>query len=77
MCDYMDTMWLLFMVITTMSDILICGAGLMGLLYRPFYGPVFINIGHDTDRFLIRHILFLRQILSFPGHDTDFMRLRL
>lgn len=33
------------MFMTSMPGIPIYGAGLMTLLYRPFYGPVFIIIG--------------------------------
>lgn len=75
MCDYMDTMWLLFVVMTSMSGILIYDMSFIVLLYRPFYGHVFIVLMHDTDHFRVRYNVFMYLILSVPVHDTGFLML--
>ncbi len=75
MCDYMDTMWLLFVVMTSMSGILIYDMSFIVLLYCPFYGHVFIVLMHDTDHFRVRYNVFMYLILSVPVHDTGFLML--
>lgn len=72
MLDYINIIWLLFVVMTLMSGILIYDMGFIVLLYRPFYGHVFIVLMYDTDRFRVRHGALFVLYCQFQGMTRAF-----